>query len=249
VAEEKKTTGKAAEASKPPAVKKDGAAPGKAAKKPAKKAPARKAAKKPARKSPAKAPKGEKAQGAKGKDKGKGKDGKGEGGKGKGGKGKGDKGEGDKGEGDKGEGDKEEAKMEGYEPKAKPKLDEESRRLLCVRRDKRAKKPAFRRQEWFRYRKLGTAWRKPRGGDSKMRRNYKYRPARVRIGYGSPRMVRGLHPSGFEDILVHNVADLDGLDPKIQAIRIGHGVGTRKRMDIVKAAEKAGLRILNRGGD
>ncbi len=239
MAEEKKTTGKAAAASKPPAVKKDGPAPGKAAKKPAKKVQAGKAAKKPARKGPAKAPKGEKAKGAKGKDKG----------KGKGGKGKGGKGEGDKGKDGKGEGDKDEANMEGYEPKAKPELNDENRRLLRVRRDKRAKKPDFRRQEWFRYRKLGTSWRKPRGGDSKLRRNYKYRPALVHIGYGSPKKVRGLHPSGFEDILVHNVMDLDGLDPKTQAIRIGHGVGTRKRMDIVKAAEKAGLRILNRGGD
>ena len=61
--------------------------------------------------------------------------------------------------------------------------------------------------------------------------------------------MRGLHSSGFEDILVHNVNDLTELNPKKQAVRIGHGVGTRKRKEILKAAEKKGLRILNPGGE
>jgi len=136
-----------------------------------------------------------------------------------------------------------------HTPKTKPKLDDEEQRLLRIRKDKRSKKPPFRRQEWFRYKCLGTAWRRPRGLDSKMRRNYKYRPALVHIGYRGPKKVRGLHSSGFEDILIHNVNDLTELDPKKQAVRIGHGVGTRKRKEIVKAAEKKGLRILNPGGE
>jgi large subunit ribosomal protein L32e len=82
-----------------------------------------------------------------------------------------------------------------------------------------------------------------------MRRNYKYRPPLVHIGYGGPRAVRGRHPSGFEDILVHNVRDLERLNPEFQAARIGHGVGTKKRMEIERAAEKKGIRVLNRGGE
>ena len=61
--------------------------------------------------------------------------------------------------------------------------------------------------------------------------------------------MRGLHSSGFEDILVHNVRELDPLDPKKQAARIAHGVGTKKRMEIEKAAEKKGIRVLNAGGE
>ncbi|MEM0150582.1 MAG: eL32 family ribosomal protein, partial [Thermoplasmata archaeon] len=30
------------------------------------------------------------------------------------------------------------------------------------------KRPLFRRQEWFRYKKLGEAWRRPKGKHSKM---------------------------------------------------------------------------------
>ena len=31
------------------------------------------------------------------------------------------------------------------------------------------KKPDFKRQEWFRYKKLGVKWRKPKGKTSKTR--------------------------------------------------------------------------------
>ncbi|MEL9915033.1 MAG: eL32 family ribosomal protein, partial [Thermoplasmatales archaeon] len=31
------------------------------------------------------------------------------------------------------------------------------------------KRPEFHRQEWFRYKKLGDSWRKPRGKHSKLR--------------------------------------------------------------------------------
>jgi large subunit ribosomal protein L32e len=46
---------------------------------------------------------------------------------------------------------------------------------------------------------------------------------------------------------VHNVGDLDGLNPRTQAVRIAHGVGTKKREQISTAAEKKGIRILNPG--
>jgi large subunit ribosomal protein L32e len=54
-----------------------------------------------------------------------------------------------------------------------------------------------------------------------------------------------LHPSGFEEIIVHNVKDLEQLNPKTQAARIGGSVGTKKRIEIGKKAEELDLRILN----
>ena len=78
-----------------------------------------------------------------------------------------------------------------------------------------------------------------------MRRNYKYRPSKVRVGFRGPGETRGLHSSGFEDILVHNVRDLENIDPKMQAARIGSTVGTKKRIEIEKRAEELDVRILN----
>ncbi len=135
---------------------------------------------------------------------------------------------------------------EAVRPKIKPVLDDETKMLLKVRERQKRKRPAFRRQEWFRYKKLGKSWRKPRGLHSKMRKGLKYRPKMVSVGYRSPRKARGLHPSGFRDALIHNVKELEVLDPKTQAARIGHSVGTRKRVEIEARADEIGIRILNR---
>jgi len=131
--------------------------------------------------------------------------------------------------------------------KLKPQLDKETRALLEKRKERLDEQPEFKRGEWFRYKKLGTSWRRPRAVTNKMRKNLKYRPSKVRIGFGKPAGVRGLHPSGFIEVLVHNVDDLEGLDPKVQAARIGGSVGTRKRRQIVEAADAKGIRVLNRG--
>ena len=135
----------------------------------------------------------------------------------------------------------------GYVVKKKPDLSPEMKHTLNLRKARKAKKGTFRRQEWFRYKRLGTKWRKPRGLHSKMRRGLKYRPKMPSIGYGSPREVRNLHPSGFREVMVYNPKDLETIDPSVEAARIGHGVGTRKRMIIEGKAAKLKIRILNPG--
>jgi large subunit ribosomal protein L32e len=143
--------------------------------------------------------------------------------------------------------EKEEKEAEGeYEPNAKPKLDPHVRRMLGLRAMKSASRPKFRRQEWFRYKKFGDEWRKPQGGQSKLRRHFGYRWNLPSVGYRGPREVRGLHPSGFREVLIHNERQLEGLDPAKQAVRIAHGVGSRKREIIEKACDDKGLRVLNR---
>ena len=129
----------------------------------------------------------------------------------------------------------------------KPVLDDVTKTNLSIRAAQMKKQPKFRRQEWYRYYRLArTGWRKPKGMQSKQRLNMKYRTPMVRVGYGKIAAVRGLHPSGFEDILVNQPSDLDGLDPERQAIRIGAGVGNRKRAHIHDRADDLGLRVLNR---
>lgn len=136
---------------------------------------------------------------------------------------------------------------EEYSPKQKPTLDEETKAALIVRKTQRASMPKFRRQEWFRYFRLArTGWRKPNGLQSKQRLNMKYRTPMVRIGHRKVASVRGLHPSGFEEVLVKNPSDLDGLNPETQAVRISAAVGNRKRTIIHTRADQLGLRILNR---
>ncbi|MEE8198983.1 MAG: 50S ribosomal protein L32e [Thermoplasmata archaeon] len=148
-------------------------------------------------------------------------------------------------------GEEPEEELEIFEEKAhvaraKPVLSEATRALLIQRAAVRAKRPAFRRQEWFRYKRLGREWRRPRGHHSKLRRHLRYRPSMPSSGYRGPRGVRGFHPSGFREVLVHRPAELDGLNPETQAARIAHSVGTRKRVSIQDRADELGIRILNR---
>lgn len=145
--------------------------------------------------------------------------------------------------------EEEEAEAEEEEvhvPKKKPTLDPRTRRLLRLRAAKAAERPRFLRQEWFRYTRLGEVWRKPQGGQSKLRRHVGYRWNLPSAGYRGPREVRGLHPSGFQEVLVHNVQELEGIDPGRQAVRIAHGVGARKRELIEKACDEREIRVLNR---
>ena len=133
-----------------------------------------------------------------------------------------------------------------YTPSIKPELDKETADALAKRAVISGRRPAFKRQEWFRYSKLGESWRRPKGIHSKMKRNLKRRPAVVDIGFRGPAEVRGLHPSGFEEVLVYNVEGLEGIDPKAQAVRIGGTVGTKKRIVIQERADELGIRVLNR---
>lgn len=107
------------------------------------------------------------------------------------------------------------------------------------------KKPKFRRQESWRYKRVKDTWRRPHGIDSKMRKKVKGWPASPTTGYRSPKKTRGLHPSGFVETRVHSVEDLGGIDPELQAIRIARTVGGRKRVEILALAEEKGIHVLN----
>jgi len=122
--------------------------------------------------------------------------------------------------------------------------EKEVQRLARARKRLKAK-PDFQRQEGWRYKRLKTGWRGSRGVDSKMRKRVKGWPKSPGIGYRSPKELVGLHPSGYEEILVHNLGEIEKVDPKRQAVRIAHTVGARKRVEISNRAEEKGIRILN----
>ena len=129
----------------------------------------------------------------------------------------------------------------------KPVLSDETKEALALRAAQKKATPSFRRTEWFRYKRLShSGWRKPHGMDNKQRRNYKYRGSLVRIGHGKVNAASGLHPSGFEEVMVHNSRDLETIDPETQAARVGGTVGGRKRENIHSRADELGIRVLNR---
>jgi len=77
-----------------------------------------------------------------------------------------------------------------------------------------------------------------------MRRQRKAKGSLVKVGFGSPAAVRGLHASGYEEVLVHRPQDVQGIT-KAQAIRIAGGVGRKKQAEIEKAAKELNIKVLN----
>ncbi|WP_299237347.1 50S ribosomal protein L32e [Natronomonas sp.] len=124
-----------------------------------------------------------------------------------------------------------------------PELSDAESRLLAQRQ--RVGKPQFNRQDYHKKKRTPTSWRRPRGGLSKQRRGVKGKGPKVEAGYRTPKAVRGLHPSGFEEVRVENPDDLEGIDGDREAARIGSTVGARKRERIEELAEEAGIRVLN----
>ncbi len=123
----------------------------------------------------------------------------------------------------------------------------EKKRLLRVRNKISKKRPHFKRFESWRFVRIKDQWRKPRGIDNKMRTEEQGWPKSVKVGYRGPTAVRGLHSSGYEEVMIWNTADLANVDPETQVARIGGTVGGRKKETILEKAEELNIRILNPG--
>ena len=107
---------------------------------------------------------------------------------------------------------------------------------LKIREEISSSRPKFIRPESWRYKRLQTNWRKQKS---------RGRPGLVKVGYGTPKIAYGLHPSGYTDNLVHNAGDLDNLNPKEDGIRFGHSVGAKKRREIMKIAIEKKFKVFN----
>lgn len=139
----------------------------------------------------------------------------------------------------------EEKPVEKETPEITITIDAETKRLLDIRKKQKSKKPHFKQTDSHKKKKLADYWRKPDGIHNKTRYALHGKTPLVEAGYGSPSLVRGLHPSGFEEVVVNNIKELETLNSRKQAVRIAHTVGSRKRSLIETRAAEMGLKVLN----
>ena len=147
---------------------------------------------------------------------------------------------------------RQETKKEGGAPKAKSDAQKKpaARDPHKARRAKLkrvlAKKPRknYSRQNVERFARLKDTWRTPRGIDSDQRKKQKNDGPHPSKTHRTPREIRGMHPSGYFEVLVGNQSQLKAVDAE-HAVRIISGVGGKKREAIVKEAQKLNLKVLN----
>ena len=88
-------------------------------------------------------------------------------------------------------------------------------------------------------------WRFPRGKHSATRQREKGRPSLPNPGYGSPKEVKGLHPSGKEPVVICSLTDLVKLNKKNQGAILSSRLGLRKKLELLKSAQEQDIEIFN----
>ena len=97
--------------------------------------------------------------------------------------------------------------------------------------------------------RVKARWRKQRGIDNKKRTKKDFMGAEPTIGYGNPRELKGIRPSGKRMVLVHNADQLSrmigGMRKDEVEITIGTSVSVRKRIAITELAKSHGINVTN----
>ena len=120
-----------------------------------------------------------------------------------------------------------------------------NQKLLSLRKHIKQKQPHFIRQDYHKIKCLKRAWRIPTGKHAKIRYGKAGHRYMVTPGYGSPREVYGLCPSGFEGIRVCTVKEVEAVDPETQGIIISSSVGNKKKIEIIKKAQELSIKVIN----
>ncbi len=98
-------------------------------------------------------------------------------------------------------------------------------------------------------------WRKQRGIDNKKRVKKNFMGAEPTIGYGNKKEVKGLRADGRKPFLVNSVQELRQKisemkteeDKKKFLLIINHGIGTKKKQEMIELANKSSVKIANKG--
>ena len=117
--------------------------------------------------------------------------------------------------------------------------------MLKLRAEISKRRPAFpRNKSGHRMNLRVSSWRKPKGKHTKLRLHKGSRLPIVKDGFRGPAAVRGVHNSGLQMVLVHNM-------PQLLALKAGEhtaiiaDVGQRKKYDLVKKASELNIALVN----
>jgi large subunit ribosomal protein L32e len=103
-------------------------------------------------------------------------------------------------------------------------------------------KRKFLRQDYYKYRRLGLKWRKPKGSESKLRKSKRGSGLLVKIGYSSPNKgrINNLCP-----VIVSNPNAVESLDKNKNIVIVSSDVGAKKSFAIFEKAKNLGFKVFN----
>ena len=119
-----------------------------------------------------------------------------------------------------------------------------NRKRKVVKRTK-----SFKRQHSDRYMRVGESWRRQRGIDSHVRRQFRDRTRLVKIGYKNAKSTRHVLRDGFKKFLISNLADVEILLMSNRQFcgEIAHNVGAEQRIAICNRARELNVKLTNHG--
>lgn len=119
------------------------------------------------------------------------------------------------------------------------------KKLLEIRKERKKKQPPFIRQGYGIYKRIPEQWRKPKGRHSKQRHQAAGHAKKVKPGFGTNRLVKGLDRTGLLPVVIHSMTHVHLLDKGIHGAIIGGNVGNRKRIILLNELKKHGIKVLN----
>jgi len=107
----------------------------------------------------------------------------------------------------------------------------------------------FTRIQADRFKRLKSAWRKPRGIDSRYRRKWATTPAHPHCGFGSDLETKFMLPNGFRPVIIRCLNDLEPLvtQNSTHCAVISHQCGGALRRQIEKRAVELDVFVANQG--
>jgi len=119
------------------------------------------------------------------------------------------------------------------------------KKLLEIRKNRKSKKHHFRRQGFGIYYRIKDQWRKPKGRHSKQRHQAAGHAKKVKPGFRTNKLIRGMDKTGLIPVLVNSLAHIPLLDKNIHGAVICGNVGDRKRLQLLVELKKHGVKVLN----
>ena len=119
------------------------------------------------------------------------------------------------------------------------------KKLLEIRKERKRTMPKFRRQTYGIYKRIGDEWRKPKGRHSKQKHQMAGHSKKVKPGFRTNRIVRGMDRTGLVPIVVYSLGNIPLIDKNLQGAIISSNVGDRKRIVLLNELKKHGIKVLN----